>query len=127
VRSFDGWRIAALIATGPPVLVTLVPAARSEPFFLALAQLGIGTLVALGVGSTVTRFANPSTWPGRVSADHARRVYRSQKRVGFVLSLLLAALLAWGAVDGRFTAMGGWLLLPVVFIAPLLHARDRRR
>jgi len=126
VRSFDGWRIAALIATVPPLVVTLFPGARSEPGWLALSQLGIGTLVALGVGSTVTRFGDPSTYPRRVSADHARRVYRSQKRVGFVLSALLAVLLAWGAATGRFAAMGGWLLLPIAFIAPVLHARDRR-
>lgn len=112
----------AVIAAG-----VLVPGLRSDPRFLALMHLSLGALIALAVGKTVAGFARPSTYPVPVTAGRAAHIYRSQKRVGFVLSVLLAILLGYGVASGRFARMGGWLLLPVVFIAPVLHLRDARR
>lgn len=121
------WKGVAVLAAIPPVLGLLVPPLRAGPVFLALMQLGAGTLIAVGVGATVVRFRVPGGYPGPATRGQAERLYRSQLRVGAVMSVVLLGVLGAGVWVPRLSALrrGAWLLLPMVFIAPVLHLRDR--
>jgi len=77
-------------------------------------QFCFGALMAIAVGATVA--------PWRESAP---RVYRSQKRVGLVFTLILTGVFAALVWSGAFLAGRGCILVPVWFLGPYLYLRDR--
>ena len=132
MRAFS-WKSLALIAAVPAVVGVVLPSLAELPAFRAIRQLGFGVLMAVAVGATVAGMAEPAGYAtrnkdGESRRQQAARVYRSQKRVGLVMSaLVFIPLLAFAAWTRRFEAMGGWFFVPIALISPVLYARDAQR
>jgi len=80
----------------------------------------VGSLVALGVGSTI---ANPRTSATRLSPPEERKFRRRQYAVGFALSVVLALTLLAKEVRESMLA---WLFVPIMMLPFILVLRDVR-
>lgn len=111
------WKPLALVLA-LPLAVTCVYAIFADLDRLygypCVQQLCFGALVSIAVGATVA--------PWRESAP---RVYRSQKRVGLVFTLVLTGVFAVLVRSGEFLTARGCILVPAWFLGPYLYLRDR--
>ncbi|OPL19164.1 MAG: hypothetical protein AVO35_11980 [Candidatus Aegiribacteria sp. MLS_C] len=104
------WTIIALCLVSP--LIRLVFPQKAS-LLLYPAQFSFGVMASIATGFTIVHFSS-----------ERRRVHI---RVALVFSLILAVVLIWLAGTGSFDRGGGWVLLPILFLGPLLLLRGREK
>lgn len=120
------WWTVVAIASAPTVARVVLPGLADDAAFASVQRLGLGMILAVGVGATIVdmRTGCGAPPPAKPLADPVR-LYAIQKLVATLLGILvLLPLGVWAARSGRFADSGGWLLLPMVLIGPVLYARD---
>lgn len=104
------WSIIALCSVSPLIRI-IYP--QKASLLLYPAQFSFGVMASIATGFTIVHFG------------HERR--RVHIRAALVFSLILILVLIWLAGSGSFSQGGGWVLLPIVFLGPLLLLREREK
>lgn len=114
------WWGAVFICAIPTIVRLLNPTAVTILIFPAIQQCAFGIVVSIATGAAIV--ARYSKKEGYVDP---KKFVAKQKLVATILgALILGPILIYAAITERFQEFGGWILLPVSFIGPILYLRD---
>ena len=90
------------------------PPVEDKDGYLIFQQFAFGTLASLATGVTIVKGFSESP-----------KVVAQQKLVALILGVfILAPILILAAIRGMFLEVGGWVILPICCIGPILYLRD---